>query len=298
MTRWLVVVALLAGCTSENAAWIPDAATDRKGGEALPPSELGASGEVGPGRELGAPDLAGKDLAGKDLAGKDLASKDHAVKPDAFTCTAGAFLSCKTTAWLQQCNATGDGTVIVDCSPYLCDPANKRCAQCDPKALPFCQGSDLVSCTVDGLLVKTTCPGGCSNGACASCTLKPYYKDGDGDGYGNPAVKVEACAQPWGFVANGLDCDDLDAAAHPGQTAFFNLPTKGTGTYDYSCDKLEEREYPSAVACVISGMTCVGDGWAGAVPACGTVGVWSKCNKQGGMSSCGTTTSNKIQSCR
>jgi hypothetical protein len=43
-----------------------------------------------------------------------------------------------------------------------------------------------------------------------------WYVDGDGDGYGDPASPVEACAATSGTVADGSDCDDGDAAINPG----------------------------------------------------------------------------------
>jgi hypothetical protein len=42
-----------------------------------------------------------------------------------------------------------------------------------------------------------------------------FYADNDGDGFGaGPAV--EGCVVPPGFVENDDDCDDTDAAVHPG----------------------------------------------------------------------------------
>jgi hypothetical protein len=42
------------------------------------------------------------------------------------------------------------------------------------------------------------------------------YRDADGDGYGDASGWISACAIPPGYVTNGDDCDDLDAAIHPG----------------------------------------------------------------------------------
>ncbi len=44
----------------------------------------------------------------------------------------------------------------------------------------------------------------------------PWFTDGDGDGFGDPASEVNSCSQPAGTVALGSDCDDTDAATFPG----------------------------------------------------------------------------------
>jgi hypothetical protein len=42
-----------------------------------------------------------------------------------------------------------------------------------------------------------------------------YYRDFDGDGKGNPAVTIQSCYQPAGYVTNANDCDDNSATACP-----------------------------------------------------------------------------------
>ncbi|HEX2532107.1 MAG TPA: MopE-related protein, partial [Chitinophagaceae bacterium] len=51
----------------------------------------------------------------------------------------------------------------------------------------------------------------------ADCLLFTYYRDADGDGYGDAALSVRACTQPAGYVPNSIDCKDSDAAMYPGK---------------------------------------------------------------------------------
>ncbi len=43
-----------------------------------------------------------------------------------------------------------------------------------------------------------------------------FYRDQDGDTFGNLVVTAQACSAPTGFVANSLDCDDGSATVNPG----------------------------------------------------------------------------------
>jgi hypothetical protein len=46
--------------------------------------------------------------------------------------------------------------------------------------------------------------------------MDTWYADADGDGYGDASSTAEACSAPSGYVAGDTDCDDGDAAIHPG----------------------------------------------------------------------------------
>ena len=58
-----------------------------------------------------------------------------------------------------------------------------------------------------------------------------WYRDSDGDGYGNPDITKLSATKPVGFVDNGDDCKDWDASVYP------NAPELADGK-DNDCDGL------------------------------------------------------------
>jgi chitinase len=48
-----------------------------------------------------------------------------------------------------------------------------------------------------------------------NCGVKTYYKDEDGDGFGNLAKPFEACEAPAGYVPDSRDTNDANAKVHP-----------------------------------------------------------------------------------
>ncbi len=69
-----------------------------------------------------------------------------------------------------------------------------------------------------------------------------FYRDVDGDGYGNPASPGEFCTPVAGFAARAGDCADRDPRANPAQEAIFETPVAERGGFDFNCDGQDDRE--------------------------------------------------------
>jgi hypothetical protein len=82
------------------------------------------------------------------------------------------------------------------------------------------------------------------NGKCGTA----FYRDLDGDGFGDRAALVRSCAQPAGYVPRDGDCFDGNERAHPGATGQFMID-RGDGSFDYDCDGVETRARPSFAVC-------------------------------------------------
>ena len=61
------------------------------------------------------------------------------------------------------------------------------------------------------------------------CVSSLFYADTDSDGYGDNSVLTVACAQPVGYVSNGDDCDDSDAAINPDTVWYVDADSDGYG---------------------------------------------------------------------
>jgi len=53
------------------------------------------------------------------------------------------------------------------------------------------------------------------DGSDEACPTPSWYRDEDGDGYGDPDEIIEAIACPEGYVADNTDCDDTDPYVNP-----------------------------------------------------------------------------------
>ena len=60
--------------------------------------------------------------------------------------------------------------------------------------------------------IDNDCNGTTDLGALDGAT---YYRDADGDGYGDPATTTRGCGEPVGYVSNAADCSDSSASISP-----------------------------------------------------------------------------------
>jgi hypothetical protein len=77
-----------------------------------------------------------------------------------------------------------------------------------------------------------------------------YYRDSDGDGFGDATSSITSCSQPSGYVADSTDCYDRSADAHPGQTQAF-ATDRGDGSFDYDCDGKSTPEITAVKSCPV-----------------------------------------------
>jgi hypothetical protein len=65
---------------------------------------------------------------------------------------------------------------------------------------------------------------------CLNCHVvgsHTYYRDVDGDGFGNPGVTSTSTVQPSGYVNNNTDCNDADATINPSTKWYLDLDGDG-----------------------------------------------------------------------
>jgi hypothetical protein len=123
-----------------------------------------------------------------------------------------------------------------------------------------------------------------------------YYRDADGDGFGDPKHTIKDCRQPPGYVSNADDCYDQNANVRPGQLNFFTQH-RGDGSFDYNCDGQEQKRYTQPGSCHDCKSAVIDIGFLPPIPACGKTGQWvDLCRFDVGK--CYPLTITKYQECR
>ncbi|MCP3057741.1 hypothetical protein LXT21_03005 [Myxococcus sp. K38C18041901] len=116
----------------------------------------------------------------------------------------------------------GDGFGRSSPSQYACtrpagyvsdgNDCNDNSAQVHPYRTEVCDGLD------------NNCNGQTDEGVGST-----WYRDADGDGYGNPNNWTRACSRPSGYVADASDCDDTRASVTTGRNYYRDLDGDGYG---------------------------------------------------------------------
>ncbi len=130
--------------------------------------------------------------------------------------------------WYRDADGDGygdAGSSDVECSRpsgYVADATD--CddgeASTHPGATEYCDGHD------------DDCDGSVDEDSAADAAT--WYRDADGDGYGNAASTTAACSQPTGWVADATDCDDGASGVNPGA-----LDEPDMGYQDLDCDGID-----------------------------------------------------------
>lgn len=123
-----------------------------------------------------------------------------------------------------SCSGDRDGDGVADCSD-LCpiDPLKTSPGVCGCGVVDDTFYACIDDCDDNNFLINPgateVCDGLDNNcdGQIDEGVLNTYYQDNDGDSYGNPAVSIQACASPVGYVTDNTDCNDNSFLEHPNQ---------------------------------------------------------------------------------
>ncbi|MDW8364099.1 MAG: putative metal-binding motif-containing protein [Myxococcales bacterium] len=199
---------------------------------------------------------------------------------DDFGCAQGAMVSCTT-----SCGSTGVGRCTDRCEARTsdeCGPSERWCYgrddDCDgnPDDGFGCAQGAMVSCTTRcGSTGMGRCTDRCESPSAADCTppaetcngrdddcdgtvdngvLRTFYRDSDGDGYGDRSMTRRECTAPAGYVANDRDCNDACATCHP-------AGTEACDGLDNDCDSMPDETFE-----------CVRGSTTSCTTSCGTTG--------------------------
>jgi hypothetical protein len=102
-------------------------------------------------------------------------------------------------------------------------------AAINPDAAEICDAAD----------VDEDCNGSADDGdpRVLPGTLTSFYRDVDGDSYGDARFRVDRCDQPTGYVADDTDCNDAAAAINPAATEICDYDDT-----DEDCDGLADDD--------------------------------------------------------
>lgn len=283
-TRWFVLSSILFVACGDDSDPTSDA-----GGDVSSVCTSNAECDDGlfcNGSETCDPDAASSDSAGCVTGSPPCAECDE----DADECT-----GCETSG-----DSDGDGAIATGCGGDDCDdtdpdrfPGNTETCDdghdedCDPTTLAGAEGD----ADGDGFVSALCCNGdacgddcddarisvnpGASevcnlldddcNGTIDEDVLVTFYRDLDGDNFGDESMTTLDCSAPAGFALQPGDCDDANPARNPGNGENCDTPIDDNCdpdelvNEDCACSGSETRPCPGAMGVCASGIeTCSG----------------------------------------
>ena len=231
-----------------------------------------------------------------DCSDKNLCNGVETCDTSSHKCMVGMPLSCDDSDVCTDDSclpATGCSHVKIDVDGDGFGPGKACGGDCndgDPKINPgqkeICNGID------------DNCNGFIDEGVTITC-----YKDGDGDGHGDPASPKDLCVCGSGYVTSKDDCYDGNNKVYPGEPTYYTTPyTNGSSTsWDYNCNGLNDEEVTGNGKCSLSATLCSKTpGWQTTSPGttvdvpCGGKGVYIyDCDL-----TCAPKVGERIQGCR
>jgi hypothetical protein len=191
-----------------------------------------------PAQDLsGSVDTFGKDLAAGDLTGdglSDLVTADPAGSRERgvvflFEGSVSGLASTRDRQWEGEALLTRLGSAVA-VGDFDADGLMDLAIGVKPESVPAASRVEIwmgmVDADGDGVPADLDC-----DDEDSSVGTNTWFEDGDGDGYGG--ASVESCLAPAGHIGRGGDCDDDDAAVHPGA-----VEVCGDGWTDEDCNGL------------------------------------------------------------
>ncbi len=179
---------------------------------------------------------------------------DDPAPPAMCACTDGATQSCGPTTDVGAC-VYGTSTCV--------GGAWGPCVGATGPAAEICNGAD-DDC--DGSTDDSDPDIGSGSPSATGATV--YYRDADGDGYGDPAMSENRCTPRSGYVLQPGDCDDTVATTHDmaAELCDGTVDDDCDGTVDEGCDCTNGMTRPcpgrsDVGSCMRGTNTCVGGRW-------------------------------------
>jgi hypothetical protein len=141
---------------------------------------------------------------------------------------------------VNACTSPGEGYKI---------KVNQLEGDCEDGDASINPGATEIDC--DG--IDNNCDGDEGGGNCVECTGPTYYRDSDGDGFGNPnnftQLFCDVSQAPDGYVENNLDCDDGEEDINPNTIWYKDADDDGysDGTTKTQCTQPTDYKLASAL---------------------------------------------------